>query len=234
MTDVHLIVFNYLNETVQARISVTPNKAEDSNYLKLEDCYHKITIEPNEIITMTCKVSSTKIGKIGLVAQVTGLQSETWKNIKPDGELRELLVVYEGIQQHITQEFLFDLTDQDKNTLKYKLPSALPREIINGSAQIFVSATTDLLSVTWQEHLKQLNENIYYDFSDPGGCCQQRIYNYFPRIFWLNYLEISNKLKETDRVKAINEINKAMAQLCWHDPNDGSSTFYEWGKHELD
>jgi hypothetical protein len=170
-------------------------------------------------------VTAHKVGKFALLSTAVAKHSNKTSN---DGELRELNVIYEGIVQYRSKTFYFDLTKQKQKDIEDKIVLDFPKEAINGSEKVFVSATAELISTNWKDELQGLVKSSSFeaDFSAPDRCCEQRTRDYFPKVYWLDFLKTSKKATKEQEYAAVQAIQKAISLLCFQNPKDGS--FVSW------
>jgi hypothetical protein len=182
----------------------------------------------NDIKNYTCFVTAHNVGKYGLLAKANAKSGGITVS---DGEIRELIVLFEGIEKHRSMSVFFDFTKEQSKNIEDKVKVEYPKNAILGSQKVFASATAELITTTWKDSLKSMigNRSVpQFDFSEPNACCQQRTVYYFPKVYWLDFLKYSKKATKDVIEFASKAIQKTIDLLCFQNPNDGSVVSWEW------
>jgi len=228
-SEIHVLAFNYLNETSKVNINVVTNNIEDEKDVDLKGCFFSIEMKPNDIKTFTCSVMAHNVGEFDLLA-IASAQSKSLKKVT-DAELRPLQVIYEGIRLHNNDAVFFDFTKDEAEQIEKTIRISYPKNTIMGSQRIFASATSELITTTWKDSLKNMINNkkaINADFTQPDNCCFQRTINYFPKVYWLDFLIASKKATYEQKEMGAKAVQTTIDLLCFQNPRDGSFVSWAW------
>ncbi len=193
-SELHVLAFNYLNSTADVEVTVGSNNTVIGKEFELEGCSFKLKMKNNEIKTLTCFITAHDVGKFYLSAQAKA-QSNSPSKTFTDGELRQILVVYEGITKQASKTVLFDFTKTDSKEIEDKIIIEYPKNMVNGSQKIYASATSELITTTWKDSLNSTinSKTIKANVFPPHACCQQRLVTYYPQVYLLDFLKASRK-----------------------------------------
>ena len=222
-SELHVTIFNYNNETLRGNLTVTENGTKDGK-LSFNQCDKGFILMPNEIKIFTCTMNANHVGSFDVIAEAL-VSDENMNITKFDGEVKQLKVIYEGFVEQKVKSFYFDLTSEESNHLQEVYHPVFPEERIKGSEMLLLSANTELITVTWLNQLDKIqrdHSNVQYDFSDPDGCCQQILGTHYPKLHWLEYLNMTKKATKNDFENVVRGIQRVLANFCKTNPFDGS------------
>lgn len=220
VVSVQAIVFNYAKRATSARVTLE-NKHADFEFVEAandigEEEANTGDSEQRSIANIkpdggTAAVSflirPLKLGHIDIRLVARG-------ELAADGLVRKLLVKPEGQVQHFNKATLIDLPAATGGTASRNVSIEVPPNAVAGSQQVSVSAVGDILGAG----LSNVDDLLRL----PYGCGEQNMINLVPNIVMLNYLQSSRRLKETQRTRAIRNIEVGYQRQLNYKRHDGS------------
>ena len=217
ITPIHLTVFNYEKRAIDGYFLVE----SPDNDLLIDNCSNIFQVNSNDVGFFTCKVKSLRSGRFNVTVKLFDKCTDDLI----DGETRELLVKYEGRNEiGRSSELLELMDDQEIKELVKQIPIDFPEDRVLGSEYLFISATSDLLIVVWEEKTNKiinLNKDVIFNFEKVEACCEQRIRWNYPKLFWLRFKTASGNFNNEDYALAMQHLHWLIENLCYPDPFDG-------------
>lgn len=130
-----------------------------------------------------------------------------------DGIVKKLLVKPEGQTQYLNKGMLISLAEKQAMVTK-NVSIDVPQNAVPESQKVFVSVIGDVMG----SGLSNVDDLLRL----PYGCGEQNMINLVPNIMILNYLKKTNRLKDTQRAKAMKNIETGYQRQLKYQRHDGS------------
>ncbi|XP_067120977.1 CD109 antigen [Centruroides vittatus] len=219
---IQVIVFNYNNKAVEAKVSLSNEKNEfdftiagneitDETKMKTKT----VTVPAQDGVSVSFLITPQVLGYIDI--KVTAVSS-----LAGDAVLRTLLVKPEGATQYFNKAVLIDLRAVSSKPLSTDVAIDIPSNAVEGSQSITVSAIGDLLgpSVNNLDQLLQM----------PFGCGEQNMLNFVPNIVITEYLQRADRLTPEIQNKSRRYMETGYQRELTYMRDDGS--FSAFGKRD--
>lgn len=226
ISTIKVIFFNDYGEDLNLEIEHELMGDGDLSEISINCAKTNIQVPANDIKTLNCSLKSQTVGEFNLTIS----SGDNDKNIN-DGETRTFFIDYEGhIESHF-ETFYFDLDDSEM-TFNFELE--FPSDAIKGSEKVLLSGTDELITASYKDQVKSIlnSKELKYNFEYMKECCQQRVAYYYPRLFFLDYLNKTNKIKEGSDyyTRAIESVNFNTHLLCKSPIYQGAYVYFNDGK----
>ena len=176
--DVPLIVFNYMDEPLEAEITMANEDAEFEfiePMAKDNKCTKKLTVNPNSGETVTFKIVPKTLGQVSL--KITAVSA-----LAGDAIDKKLKVEPEGITVYKNRDYYLH-AEEGEFIIPDNITLDIPADVVPDSEHIEVAVMGDILGSTIT--------NIDQLVRMPSGCGEQNMINFVPNILVLRYLEVS-------------------------------------------
>jgi CD109 antigen len=220
VVSIPIVVFNYMNEDVQAEVTLDNtllefefadvDEATNDSKPKVE-LYRtrRVAVTSNNGASAAFMIRPKKTGYITIKVTATS-------SLAGDGVERQLLVEPEGVTNFVNKGFFIDL--RESNEFETEIDIKLPRNIVPDSTKIQFSVIGDILGPT----IKNLDKLIKL----PYGCGEQNMLNFVPNIVILEYLKNTNQVTETIKTKSVKYMEKGyQRELTYKHPDGSFSAF---------
>jgi len=214
---IQAIVFNYSKRPTAAKVTLE-NANGDFEFVEaannVEDEQHRSESAESKLIRVPAEdgaavsflIRPRKLGPIDIRVTAQG-------ELARDGLVQKLLVKPEGQTQHLNKALLINLP-APQSTLTRNFSIEVPANAVAGSQKVFVSAVGDILGAG----LSNVDDLLRL----PYGCGEQNMINLVPNIVILNYLQNSKRLRESQRAKAVKNIEAGYQRQLNYKRTDGS------------
>lgn len=222
---IQAVVHNYLQEPASVVVSLenpnndfqftsAANTIEDENYSAETKESKTVDIKSDSSASVSFLITARKLGNIDL--KMTAVSPKAG-----DAVIEKLLVKPEGQVQYRNKAVLINLSGSQTNITK-NITIDVPKNAIEGSQKVFVSAIGDLMGtgLTHTEDLLRI----------PYGCGEQNMINLVPNIQIYKYLNATHRLTDFQKNKAIKNIETGYQRQLRYKRDDGS--FSAFGKND--
>lgn len=219
IVSVPIVLHNYLNEMVEAEITVHNEDGDfefidkvnntNSNLESKIERKLRVFVYPEDGISLNVSIQFKRIGSIGV--KVTAISA-----VAGDSIVKVVQVRAEGVTQYNNKPVLIDL--RELSTFKTVIPIDIPSDIIPDSLKVDVNCIGDILGTTLT--------NIQSLIRLPSGCGEQNMLNFVPNIIILNYLKATSQLSPyiENKIKSYTEIGY-QGQLSYRHSDGSFSVF---------
>lgn len=217
VVNIQAIVFNYGKNPISATVTMK-NDNQDFEFVEASNDIDDEKLESSRSQTRNIRISPQdgapvsfliKPNKLGLIEILLTARSD----FAADGISKKLLVKPEGQVQHRNKAFLIDLPGP-QSTIKQNFSIDVPPNAVPGSQKVYVSAIGDILG----PGLSNIDDLLRL----PYGCGEQNMINLVPNIVIMNYLQSSRRLKDSQRVRAIRNIESGYQRQLNYKRKDGA------------
>uniref|UniRef100_A0A4D5R9R7 TEP1-F n=1 Tax=Scolopendra viridis TaxID=118503 RepID=A0A4D5R9R7_SCOVI len=210
------LVFNYMKEDLEAEVTLSnedgsftfadlENEIDDEDNSKQKQLTKTVKIKSGDGASVFFYIVPKKLGYIDLKMTAKSV-------VAADALLRKLLVKAEGIPVYVNKAVVADL--REKSQFKEKININFPKNIVEDSERIELSAISDIMGTTVNNLDKLLRM--------PYGCGEQNMLNFVPNIAITDYLTGTNQLTPDIKEKAIRFMESGYQRQLTYKRTDNS------------
>lgn len=221
--NIQAVIFNYSKRPTSATVTLenkeggfefveAANSIDDEKRTSQASESRLVQIPAEDGVSVSFMITPKKLGYIDIKMVARG-------ELAADGVVRKLLVKPEGQTQHLNKAMLINLsrTKRDSTSagsMTRNVSIDIPTNAVPGSQKIYVSAVGDLMGagLSNPDDLLRL----------PDGCGEQNMINLVPNVVILNYLDSTKRLRESQRVRAVRNIEAGYQRELNYKRSDGS------------